>query len=147
MIIFLSIMTLVVAVYIEYILGIKPCKLCYYQRIPFILALILSCIGLKFLNQKIILKIILLIFLSSTFLAFYHFGIENGFIPDLSICEGKKEILIDTKSIIKSFEDKIPSCKDVDFRLFGLSLANYNLIISFLLSIVTIILIKYEKNR
>ena len=57
----------------------------------------------------------------------------------------KKSIVIILKMKLK----KMPvSCKDVSFKIFGLSLATFNIFISIILSVITIkIFLNYEKNR
>ena len=49
---FISIFTLVGAVYIEFILGAKPCKLCVYQRFPYIIAIFICYFGYTNLKQN-----------------------------------------------------------------------------------------------
>ena len=65
---------------IQYGLDHKPCKLCLYERIPYFLSILLI---MKFFliksYEKITLLILSLVFIASSILAFYHFGIEQGF--------------------------------------------------------------------
>ena len=49
-ILFSSIFALIGAFFIEYILGHKPCNLCLFERIPYILAIILIVLVLIFKN-------------------------------------------------------------------------------------------------
>ena len=138
------------AFFIEYGLNHKPCKLCIYERIPYILAILLITEILFFKkNEKITLLILTLTFTISTVLAFYHFGIEQNFFPELSICNvsnisetlSKEELLDQLK------QNNIISCKDVSFRFFGLSLASINTIFSFVLSVIFLkLFLNYEKN-
>ena len=98
--------------------------------------------------EKITLLILTLIFISSTALAFYHFGIEQGFFseslactaPDLSKTLSKEQLLEQLK------QNNI-SCKDVSFRILGLSLAAINTIFSLVLSVIFIkLFLNYGKN-
>jgi len=75
-----SICSLLIAYYIEYALGHKPCNLCLIERIPYFISFILTSFVLL-LNrlEKIISIIILLSFIFGTIVSFYHFGIEQGF--------------------------------------------------------------------
>jgi len=138
------------ALIIQYVLGHQPCKLCIYQRIPYILSILLIIVILVFKKyEKITLLILFITFFFSFSLGFYHFGIEQGFFNELSVC--KTEILNESLSkeeILKQLNQNFISCKDVNFRFLGLSLAAINSIFSFLLSIVFIrLFIKYGKNR
>ena len=81
-------LTLISVFIIEYVLGHEPCKLCVYQRIPYIIAILLIIKILFFKTyEKIILFLLFIIFLISLILAFYHFGIEQGFFNESVVCE------------------------------------------------------------
>ena len=142
-------LTITSALIIQYWLGHEPCKLCLYQRIPYFLAILLI-IKIFFFKkyEKITLLILTLIFVSSTALAFYHFGIEQDFFseslacaaPDLSKTLSKEQLLEQLK------QNNI-SCKDVSFRILGLSLAAINTIFSLFLSVIFIkLFLNYGKN-
>jgi len=137
------------ALVIQYGLGHQPCKLCIYQRIPYIIS-ILIIITILFIKkyEKISTFILAVIFFISFTLAFYHFGIEQGFFKELALCESDNLIGdLSKEQILEQLKNKVISCKDVSFKIFGLSLATINSIFSFLLSIIFIrLFIKYEKN-
>ena len=142
-------LTITSALIIQYWLGHEPCKLCLYQRIPYFLAILLIIKMFFFKKyEKITLLILTLIFVSSTALAFYHFGIEQGFFseslactaPDLSKTLSKEQLLEQLK------QNNI-SCKDVSFRILGLSFAAINTIFSLVLSVIFIkLFLNYGKN-
>ena len=76
----LSLISIISAYFIEYILGHQPCNLCLLQRIPYVLALILVITNYIFKkNEKFILLLLILVFTFSFFISFYYFGIEQGF--------------------------------------------------------------------
>tara|TARA_B100001123_G_C15099487_1_gene942965 strand:+ start:486 stop:971 length:486 start_codon:yes stop_codon:yes gene_type:complete len=147
--IFLSI-SLVSAFLIEFWLGHEPCKLCLYQRIPYILAIFLL-IKIFFIKgyEKITLLIMFLIFLASSILAFYHFGIEQGFFNESYACVAENFSETTSKEeILKQLKENNISCKDVSFKIMGLSLASINTIFSIILSVIFLRLyLNYEKNR
>ena len=145
-----SILALIVAYFVQYVLGHKPCNLCLIERIPYIfvvLIIILTLILKKF--EKLVLVLLSLTFISATIISFYHFGIEQGFIAESSVCDlGSKNVNLSKDDLLKELQQKTISCKDVSFRIFGLSLATINTIISFILSIISIKLFtNYEKNK
>jgi len=120
------------------------------ERIPYILAIIITTISLflkKF--EKIYIILLFIIFVSSTLLSFYHFGIEQSFIKESFVCDLNAQTNSLTKEdLLTELQKNKVSCKDVTFRVIGLSLATINTIISLLLSVITIILFfKYDKNR
>ena len=98
--------------------------------------------------EKITLLILFLVFMSSTALAFYHFGIEQGFFKESLVCTAGNLLETLTKEeILKQLSQNTISCKDVSFRIFGFSLAAINTIFSISLSVIFIrLFINYEKN-
>jgi len=150
LILFFSIFALGAAYFVQYILGHKPCNLCLIERLPYISSIILTLLSLilkKF--EKIIFILLALIFISATIISFYHFGIEQGFFQESLVCNSNNEINnLNKEDLLKELQKRTISCKDVDFRLFGLSLATINTIISFILSVITFkLFLSYEKNK
>ena len=146
----ISFIALISAYFIEYVLGHQPCNLCVYERIPYFLAILIVLINYKYnkLERYLILSLAI-IFLLATILSLYHLGIEQGFIQESLLCDLEKGAnIVDKDEILKQLQQKSISCKDVTFKIFGLSLTNYNIIISLLLTIgLTKIYFGYEKNR
>ena len=71
------------------------------------------------------------------FLAGYHVGIEYGVIDELSSCKTEISKNISKDILLKELQSKLaPSCKEVEFKLFGLSLASINMIMSLILTIL-----------
>ena len=134
---------------IEYELGLQPCKLCLYERIPYFLSILLI-VKIFFISgyEKITLLILPLVFIISSILAFYHFGIEQGFFKESLVCtSGNLSETLTKEEILKQLSQNTISCKDVNFRIFGFSLAAINTIFSISLSVIFIrLFINYEKN-
>ena len=145
-----SILSLLIAYFVEYVLEHKPCNLCLIERIPYISALILiSLIFILNKFQKVIAGILLLLFIFGAVVSFYHVGIEQGFFSESLVCDlGTSSENLSAAELLKQLESKTAvSCKDVTFRFFGLSLATINTVISILLSGIMIKVIKnYGKN-
>ena len=144
---FISIFTLVSAVYIEFILGAKPCKLCVYQRFPYIIAIFICYFGYTNLKQNLWLYLLSTTFLISLILSGYHFGIENNFFPEFSGCSASNLNITNKEDLLKSLNEIVPNCKDVTFKILGFSLATINVLISGLIMIISTVILKYEKNR
>ena len=136
----LILIILIFAFVIEYKLGHQPCKLCFYERIPYFLSifLILKILFIKG-YEKITLLILSIVFVFSSVLAFYHFGIEQGFFKESLVCttESLSENL-SKKELLQQLKQNSINCKDVSFRILGLSLAAINTIFSLILSFVFI---------
>ncbi|MGA0193710.1 MAG: disulfide bond formation protein B [Pelagibacteraceae bacterium] len=139
-----SICSLLIAYYIEYVLGHKPCNLCLIERVPYFISFILTSFVLA-LNrlEKIISIIIFLSFIFGTIVSFYHFGIEQGFFNESLVCNLGNGEALDKEQLLKQLEQStVTSCKDVTFRFLGFSLATINMIISIILSGIMIKVIK-----
>ena len=140
---------LVFAFVIEYTFGHQPCKLCLYERIPYFFSILLI-LKIFFTKgyEKITLLILSLVFIISSILAFYHFGIEQGFFNESLACATTDLSENLTKEeLLKQLSENTISCKDVSFRILGFSLAAINTIFSIVLSAIFIrLFIIYEKN-
>ena len=145
-----SIFALLSAYYIQYILGHEPCNLCLIERIPYIASVILISL-LFILNRfkKIIAIILFLFFIFGAIISFYHVGIEQGFFSESFVCNlSSSQDNLTAKQLLKQLENTPVSCKEVTFRLLGLSLATINTIISIILSGIMIKVIKnYGQNK
>ncbi len=140
---------LVSAFIIEHQLGHEPCKLCLYERIPYFLSILLI-IKILFIKkyERVTLLALSLIFIGSATLAFYHFGIEQGFVSESFVCETRNlSETLSKEQLLEQLKQNNISCKDVSFRILGMSLAAINTIFSLILSVMFIrLFINYEKN-
>ena len=142
----ISVLSLLTAVYIEYSIGIKPCTLCIYQRIPYLAAIFISFFGYNFNKNLLWLYLLLIIFIVSIFLSGYHAGIENNIFNEYSGCSVDNLNLTNKTELLNSLKNSLPNCKDVNFRIFGLSLATLNFIISIIITVFIVNKIINEKK-
>ena len=150
LIFFISLISLISAFYIEYVLGHQPCNLCLIQRVPYglcIILLILNYFHRK--DEKFIILLLTLIFSFSFLVSFYHFGIEQGFFNESAVCTMKNiSDIISKEELLKQLQLKTISCKDVTFRLFGFSLTTFNMILSLIFFTLLLKIFKnYEKLK
>ena len=137
------------AFFIELYLGHKPCKLCIYQRIPYFISIPLI-VQIFFIKkfEKVALLILSIVFFVSFGLAFYHFGIEKGFFQESAAC-ATNEISneLTKEQILEKLKQNSISCKNVNFRVLGFSLATINSIFSISLSAIFLkLFLNYGKN-
>ena len=144
---FFSLSILIGALIIEYIYGADPCKLCIYERIPYLLSIFVCFCGYYFKNKKIFLFFLIIIFIGSAILSGYHFGIEKEIFAEFSGCMNEDIRSLDKDKILNSLQQPNTGCKNVNFRILGLSLATINFIISFVITLLSIYIFKNEKNR
>ena len=145
----ISIIALSSAFFIEYVLGHQPCNLCILERIPYLMAIIIIVLNYKFIHlEKYFILLLILVFLAATILSLYHLGIEQGFIEESLVCDLKNgSNLLSKEDILKQLQEKNISCKDVTFKIMGLSLTSYNILISLLITISSAkIYLNYDKN-
>ena len=146
----ISIVALTSAFFIEHVLGHQPCNLCKLERIPYLMAIIIILLNYKFIHfEKYFILTLALIFLVATALSLYHLGIEQGFIEESMVCDLKNgSNLLSKEDILRQLQEKNVSCKDVTFKILGLSLTSYNIIISILIVYFTTrVYLSYDNNK
>ena len=146
----ISLVTIILAYFIEYVLGYQPCNLCLLERIPYGLSMILILANYIFIkNDKFIILLLILLFAFSLIISFYHFGIEQGFFEESAVCgvNNSAEIL-SKEELLKQLQKKTISCKDVTFKIFGLSLTTFNIALSLIIFCMLVRIFKnYEKFK
>ena len=143
----ISLISIFSAYFIEYILGHQPCNLCLIERVPYVLSIIL--ILLFFIskkNEKFVTLLLILLFIFSFLISFYHLGIEQGFFKESVVCSTNNAAEIYTKEqLLEKLPERTISCKDVTFKIFGFSLTTINILIS--LIIITFLLKNFNSNE
>ena len=145
-----SVFALISAYFIQYILGHQPCNLCLLERLPYLAAIILiSLIFILNKYEKPIILTVSLFFIFGTIVSFYHFGIEQGFFSESLVCNlSNNNTSLSAQDLLKQLEKQTVSCKDVTFKVLGLSLATFNTIISLTISVILVrIVVNYDKNK
>ena len=146
-ILLISASSILSALYIEFILGYKPCNLCIFQRIPYLAGIIISFIGFNYYKNDNILIILTIVFTLSSIISGYHFGIENNFFDELSSCTNNSLDQLHKEELLETLGKNMPvNCKDATFKILGISLAAINTIFSILIVIISIRTLSYEKN-
>ena len=139
LILIFSIFAILAAYFIQYVLGHQPCNLCLIERIPYVFSILIIsfCLFTKRF-EKIVLITLSLTFLCAALLSFYHFGIEQGFIKESLVCDlNSQNTELSKKALLDQLKIMPVSCKEVTFKIFGLSLATFNIFISLAISAIT----------
>ena len=150
LILLFSVFAVSAAYFIEYILGHQPCNLCLIERIPYIISIILLLLFIfiqKF--EKFFLIILSITFIMAFIISFYHFGIEQGFIKESLVCDlNSNNTDLTKEALLNQLKEVTVSCKDITFKILGLSLATINILISLIIATITIkLFLTYEKNK
>ena len=143
----ISLLSLLIALYIEFFLYYQPCKLCVYQRIPYLIAIFITFLGINYSKNLIWLYALLIIFFSSLLLSGYHLGIEQEIFKEFSGCTANSINITDKNELLKLLNSDVKSCKNIDFTIFGLSLAAINFLLSFFILVLILKVIKNERNK
>ena len=145
-IILLCVTSIFYAFFVEFFLGYKPCILCKYQRVPYALGLIIGFFGFfKPSNTKICIYIFLT-FLISMILSGYHVGIEQKLYQSIFNCSDDNLSILEKGKLLESLCVINPDCRNVNFAVFGVSLATINFVLSFVISSFSYYLYSYAKN-
>ena len=132
---FISCGSLGAAYFAEYIMDLKPCILCLYQRYVYMAAGLGAFLGILYPNRWIIL-LIMGTFLAGMGIAFYQVGIENNLFQLPSICQS----VIKEGSSLEAMKEQLlhqpmVSCDKPGWSLLGISMAGYNMFFSMVLMI------------
>ena len=127
--------------FFQYVLGYPPCPLCLDQRKAFYVAVPLAALLVLGASYGASRKVLLLGFaaiavamLWNTGLSAYHAGVEWKFWPGPTDCSGPINPIGTTTDLMKSLQNiRVVRCDEAAWRLFGVSLAGYDVIVSFVL--------------
>ena len=145
-IILLCVTSIFYAFFVEFFLGYKPCILCKYQRVPYFLGLLIGLFGfLKPSNPKMCIYVFLTFLISMT-LSGYHVGIEQELYQSIFNCSDDNLNILEGGKLLESLSVINPDCRNVNFAIFGVSLATINFVLSFVISSFSYYLYSYAKN-
>ena len=118
----------------EFAYSLEPCVLCIYQRIPFAVIGVLGVLGYLFKGRmaRVVLTALAgIVLLIGAGLASYHVGVEQHWWASVASCGGAPDQALSMKqfqALLQQEPEK--ACGEVDWALFGISMATYNLAFS-----------------
>ena len=124
--------------FIELVLGIKPCHLCLQQRISYYAGIPVALIATFLLARdehstsgRAVLALAAIVFLAGSAMGVFHTGVEYKLWAGPTDCTGDIAKNVAIADFLKQLETvKVVRCDEVAMRIFGLSLAAWNAIIS-----------------
>jgi disulfide bond formation protein DsbB len=135
-------------------LGYAPCELCLKERIPYYIGIVVAALAIIFAQGrqreavKISLAALCLIFLVSAAFGVYHAGVEWGFWPGPTDCTGSFEKVNSPAEFLRQLENiRVVRCDEAALRILGLSLAGWNVVISFVLAAIAFVALRARKTR
>ncbi len=135
LILLLALATIAGALVFEHVLGLRPCPLCLQQRYPYYAAMpiaLATALVARPAGVRAGLTLLALVFLVSAGLGAYHAGVEWGWWPGPSDCAGASPTSSGTVGdfLNQLQTTRVVSCSEAAWRLLGLSLAGWNVLIS-----------------
>ncbi len=140
----LSTLAIAGALGIEYIGHIPPCPLCLDQRIAYYAAIPLGILAFLLAPARrpwslVILAVLAAAFLFNAGLGVYHAGVEWKWWVGPTECTGIGTIASNPADLLKSLQQShVVRCDEAALRVFGLSLAGYNALLSALLALIAL---------
>lgn len=124
-----SLLSLAAAITAQFGFGLKPCQLCLYQRIPFSINVILGLLGAVLIaHTRSFIALSGLSFFANSGIALYHSGVERKWWAGLEGCStpDMSGSIEDLMARIQSTD--VTRCDEIPWEMFGLSMANYNVL-------------------
>lgn len=133
-----SLGSLAVAFAGQYLFGLEPCILCLYERAPYAAAAVLAGIALTVPPanpwRAWLIGAAAVVFLAGAALAFYHVGVEEHWWGPIAACGGELATDLGVDDLSSIGAGDLKPCDRVDWRLLGVSLAGYNVVMSLILA-------------
>ena len=125
--------------------GLEPCPLCLVQRIPYGVNIILGAMAILLIGRGrepvALIALIGGIFALDAAIASYHVGVERGWFAGLAACAGGAETpaTVDALKAMLLDQPPAPPCDRVQWSLFGVSMAGYNMLYAASLAAISLI--------
>lgn len=122
--------------------GYVPCKLCLQERIPYYAGLPLLLVAIWAAGRTPRLArgfsaLAGIAFLVGAGIGVYHAGAEWGWWLGPSDCGGGVAVTNNAADLLKQIQGtKVISCTEASWRLFGLSFAGWNAVVSFVVALL-----------
>jgi len=127
---------LLTALALQYVGGLPPCHLCFWQRWPYVALIFIGLIGWRW-QPRAALGVATLVLLGGAGLAAYHVGIEQEWWPQPASCVAR-DTARSVEDLRRVLAEAPPTCDRVSFTFLGLTLAGWNLVASLLLAAFTL---------
>ena len=140
------------ALLFQYVGGLAPCELCLYERWPYYAALPLALAVLPAHTARSDARgaaaLLLLIFLASSALAFYHVGVEQHWFAGPTACTGPGGPPPQTIAELQAqlFAQQPVRCDQPQFSTFGITLAAWNLAASAVLAALAVVALRQARR-
>jgi disulfide bond formation protein DsbB len=123
--------------------GLAPCELCLLQRWPWGVAITISLVTVLVGGRAALPWVALLlgfVFAASVVFAFYHLGVEQKWFAGPSACTANATGAMTLEQMKQQILGTAPvMCDRVQWSLFGVSLAGWNLLASLIMTAICLV--------
>jgi len=112
----------------QYVFGLYPCEMCWWQRYPHFLALALALLAFVAPPRRLWIGLAALAILASGLIGGFHAGVEYGWWEGLTACSTVD--LGDGDPLEAIMNAPLVRCDTAPWTLAGVSLAGFNFLIS-----------------
>ena len=135
----------------QYLGGLHPCEMCYWQRWPHGVAIVLALLAFtgpaSGRNARALTVLAALAIAVSGAIGVYHAGVEAKIFEGLTQCTAKVSTGLSNAELLEQITHApIVRCDEVQFRFLGVSMAGWNAILSLGgAALITALLIKGKR--
>lgn len=128
----------------QYIGGLPPCKLCYWQRYPHIAAILIGAL-FAFVGGRILIACGAIAAFATGVVGIYHTGVEKNWWEGPSTCTSGSIDGLSTDDLLNQIMGApLVRCDEIAWQFMGLSMASWNAVISF--GLMAIWIMAYRKS-
>ena len=139
-----SLSLLIGALLFQYVGDMPPCKMCYWQRYPHVLAVLVALLFI-FTHLEILKLAGLIASLSTAVIGAYHAGVEQGWWEGPQSCtSGSIEGLSTDDLLAQIMAAPMVRCDEIPFQLLNISMAGWNMLISVALAGIWLIALRQK---
>lgn len=125
----------------QYVFGLPPCEMCWWQRYPHFAALALGMAAFVVKPPQVWTALAGLAILTSGLIGGFHAGVEYHWWEGITACSKPPGAL----DMMDFSTDKLVRCDAAPWTLFGISLAGFNFLISTIGGAAVVALAAYRK--
>jgi disulfide bond formation protein DsbB len=118
----------------QYLGGLHPCEMCYWQRWPHGAAILLALIAFtapaEARSSRTLVLLAALAIAVSGAIGVYHAGVEAKIFEGLTTCTANSKGLSTADLLKQITHAPVIRCDQVQFRFLGISMAGWNAILS-----------------
>src|SRR3954454_2008532 len=118
----------------QYLGGLHPCEMCYWQRWPHAAAIMLAALSFTGSAEssrcRTLVLLAALAIATSGAIGVYHAGVEAKIFEGLTQCTATAKGLTPAETLNQIIHAPLVRCDEVQFRFLGISLAGWNAILS-----------------